>query len=123
LTQQHHTHSQPLISTKPSQHTSLDLTPHAPVPSLKPKQQLRELELLKRDHALMTAQLEQCERQHQQRYAALEKQMAAEAARANEDIARRDADIREFKARHKARKAKMLAEKEELYRQKELLAQ
>jgi len=87
-----------------------------PVPSLKPKQQLRELELLKRDHALMTAQLEQCERQHQQRYAALEKQMAAEAARANEDIARRDADIREVKARHKARKAKMLAEKEELHR-------
>ena len=71
----------------------------------------------------MTAQLEQCERQHQQRYAALEKQMAVEATRANEDIARRDADIREVKVRHKARKAKMLAEKEELHRQKELLAQ
>ena len=42
--------------------------------------------------------------------------MAAEAARANEEIARRDADIREVKARHKARKAKMLAEKEELHR-------
>lgn len=67
----------------------------------------RELELLKRDNGLMSAQLEQCERHHSQRYAALEKQTQAEATRLADEIARRDTDIKELKAKNKQRKAKL----------------
>ena len=67
-THAHQTYSQPLISTKPSQHASLDLT-NPPPPSIKSKGAKRdhlerEIELLKRDNGLMSVQLEQCERQH-----------------------------------------------------------
>ena len=72
-----------------------------------------EIELLKRDNGLMSAQLEQCERQHQQRYAGLEKQSAAEMARAIDEINRKEAEIKEAKGKNKHRKAK-LAEKESL---------